>query len=147
VTNDPVGGAVADNPVAVRRKRILYLAIVATLLVGVATARWAWTRSSGIVNPGAAVKAPTEVDFDFVVAMGTSERVQAGETMTVMPDVLHAKVGQVIRIDNQDDVASDVGPFRVPARSVLTQKFTKPGTFIGRCVISPTGSARIIVTS
>lgn len=126
------------------------MVLLGTIAVALVAFGVVWSierRPTTRANPGAPVKAATSVDFDYVVSPGTAERVRAGEPMTVMPEVLTAKVGQVIRIDNRDSEASDVGPFRVPARSVLTQRFTKAGTFIGRCVLSPTGSARIIVAA
>ncbi len=129
------------------RRRNLYLAIVATIVIAASVFQLTRGSTSGPKNPGSAVNASTKADFDYVVEAGTSAKVKAGASMTLMPEVLQAKVGQVIRIDNRDDVATDVGPFRVPAKSVLTQKFTKAGTFIGRCVLSPTGSTRIVVTA
>jgi hypothetical protein len=132
------------NPVG---RRNLYLAIVAVIVIAASAFQLTRGSTSGPKNPGSAVEASTQADFDYVVEVGTSAKVKAGASLTLTPEILQAKVGQVIQIDIRDDVATDVGPFRVPAKSVLTQKFTKAGTFIGRCVLSPTGSTRIVVTA
>jgi plastocyanin len=80
------------------------------------------------------------VDFDYVVPAGAGRRLDRGERLTILPDELDAKVGQVIRIVNQDDRGHTVGPFFVAAASTLVQRFSSPGTFTGTCSVHPGGT-------
>ncbi len=126
-------------------RRPAYLALIALLVISIGGWQLRSNRLDQRSNPGEAVSGEVLADFDYIVPLGTSSRAAAGETIEIMPAELQARVGQVIRIRNLDRRAVDVGPFRVPAQSTLVQRFTKPGTFIGVCVLSPTGSARIVV--
>ncbi len=85
-------------------------------------------------------------DLDFVVPRGASAQARRGIASDAMPSVVRAAVGDVIRIVNNDTEPVDVGPFRVPAGAVLQQRLTRKGTFVGNCVISPTGRSELIVS-
>lgn len=128
-----------------RKFRAAYFGLLILLIAGVGGWQWQAGRADKKKNPGVRVEGTATATYDYVVPAGTSDRAAAGETIEIMPNELRAKVGEVIRIENRDDHAIDVGPFRVPAKSTLLQKFSKPGEFVGVCLLSPTGSARIIV--
>lgn len=55
------------------------------------------------------------------------------------------RVGEVIRIVNEDDRGHLVGPFFVGANETLIQRFTSPGEFIGECTVHPSGQLVLTV--
>jgi len=91
------------------------------------------------------VQGATSVDFDYTIPRGTAARVARGDDVEIVPRRLDARVGQVIRIRNDDDQGQAVGPFYVAARSTLTQRFLSAGTFAGQCTVHPDGAIRLVV--
>lgn len=77
----------------------------------------------------------TEATFDFLVPKGTGELVQRGNEVKIIPNPLVMRVGDVIRIRNQDSVGFTVGPFYVGPNQTMTQIATSPGTFKGACLL------------
>lgn len=146
--SEPVPGVAGDlavQPASRRPSRLVVAALVLTLVVAGVLGFTKWRDSNRSVNPGASVSA-TRADFDYVIPAGTAEQLRTGASLDVMPDVLRVKLGDVIRIRNDDDYAADVGPFRVPAHSTITQKMTRKGTYLGYCVLSPSGKSELIVS-
>jgi plastocyanin len=87
-----------------------------------------------------------EYDFDYVVPFGTGRRVKGGEKVEIVPRTLEAKVGQRIRIVNEDSQGVAVGIFWVPAGRTVAMEFTSPGVLEGECDIHPSGKFTIEVT-
>lgn len=83
----------------------------------------------------------------FEVPKGTAQRQRAGEEIEIMPADLEMKVGDTIRIVNNDDIVQIVGPYTVGAGQTLRQTFTEPGTIVGTCSLSATGEVRINITA
>jgi hypothetical protein len=81
----------------------------------------------------------------YVIPPGTSAEVQAGERVDLLPARLDVRVGDVIQIVNRDDRGQVIGPFYVAARSTMTQRFTAPGSFVGRCTVHLSGQIRLTV--
>ncbi|HLU30683.1 MAG TPA: hypothetical protein VK088_02895, partial [Acidimicrobiia bacterium] len=52
---------------------------------------------------------------EVVVPLGTGERLERGEIVDLMPAELNLKVGDTIRIRNEDVVFQEVGPYFVAA--------------------------------
>jgi plastocyanin len=84
-------------------------------------------------------------DWSYVIPAGTGERIDRGQPVDVLPAEIDARVGQVIRIVNEDSRGHLVGPFYVGARETLTQRFASPGSFTGRCSVHPSGDLRLVV--
>jgi plastocyanin len=55
----------------------------------------------------------------------------------VFPTFLDVKVGDTIRIINDDDRGHTMGTFYVLAKSTLTYRFTTAGVFKGECTVNP----------
>jgi plastocyanin len=92
------------------------------------------------------VESATEpADLAFTIPAGTGERMDRGEPVEILPAVLDARVGDVISIVNEDDRGHVVGPFYVGRHESLTQRFTSPGTFSGRCSVHPSGEVELNV--
>ena len=83
---------------------------------------------------------------EFVVPLGTAERLAAGEDVVVMPSPVEFRVGDTIRIRNEDVVDQSVGPYQVAAGSEFELTFGAPGRYQGYCPLSEGDSYEIIVT-
>jgi hypothetical protein len=90
-------------------------------------------------GPGARNAVVEIADFEYAIPAGTGARLDRGEEVELLPAVIEARVGQTIRIVNDDDRDYLLGPFPIGAGQTLTQEFTQPGTFIGECVVHPSG--------
>lgn len=86
-----------------------------------------------------AIGADEPVDYEYVIPYGTSVRIDQGQTVDLMPRELNVKVGESIRIRNQDGRDYMVGPFFVTAGQSLAMRFTHPGQLSGVCTMNPEG--------
>jgi hypothetical protein len=85
------------------------------------------------------------VEHEYVVPLGTGDRIDAGEEVEIVPRKLEVKVGDSIRIVNDDVQGVNVGIFWVPAGRTATMEFTTPGTLTGECDVHPDGAFTIEV--
>lgn len=87
------------------------------------------------------VEDPTavEVDYEYVIPLGTGAKFDAGEVVEILPGEMTVRVGEVMRIVNQDDRQHLIGPFFVGAGETLTQRFASAGEFTGLCTVHPSG--------
>ena len=53
----------------------------------------------------------TTFEHDYTIPLGTAERIDAGEVVEIVPPELTVKVGEAIRIVNEDDEGHVVGVF------------------------------------
>lgn len=83
----------------------------------------------------AVVSDDTEADFEYTVPRGTSDYVRLGQPVKIIPNPLIMRVGDVIRIRNQDTIGYSVGPFYVGPNQTMTQIATSPGSFKGMCLL------------
>jgi plastocyanin len=88
----------------------------------------------------------SEVLHEFVVPVGTEAALDAGETVELVPQVLDVRVGDSIRIRNEDVSTAQVGIFNVAAGETVTMRFTTPGELVGECDVHPSGEFRIRVS-
>ncbi|MEY2755028.1 MAG: hypothetical protein RJB65_1386 [Actinomycetota bacterium] len=84
-------------------------------------------------------------DYEYVVPYGTSVRINAGQVVDLMPQYLEVRVGETIRIKNQDSRDYMIGPFFVAAAQTLSMRFTQEGTLSGTCTMNPEGIFEIKV--
>lgn len=80
-----------------------------------------------------------EADYEFIIPFGAGARFDAGEAVEVLPGEMTVRVGEVMRIINQDNREHLIGPFFVGAGEVLVQRFASPGEFTGLCTVHPSG--------
>jgi plastocyanin len=83
---------------------------------------------------------------EIVVPAGTQARLERGETVVVMPAELRLRVGDTLRIRNEDAVEQAVGPFVVAAGEVFELRYGAPGEYEGYCPLSEGETYRIVVT-
>jgi hypothetical protein len=122
----------------VTSRRLVGFALVVAAVVGVIGCAGGGphaARTSGEASPG----------LRYVIPAGTSAEIEAGRHIDLLPAELRARVGDVIQIVNRDDRGQVIGPFYVAARSTMTQRFTAPGTFVGRCTVHVSGQIRLTV--
>lgn len=82
----------------------------------------------------------TELAYDFTIPPGTAGRIAAGEEIEIMPAELIVKVGDAIRITNNDSADHVVGVFFVASGETLTQRFNSEGVLSGECSVHPSGA-------
>lgn len=111
------------------------------LLVGLMLAGCSEGRGALLVDDPDAVSA----DYEYRIPGGTAERITAGETVEILPAQLTVKVGEVIRIVNEDAAGHFVGIFYVGPGETVTQRFASPGEFSGLCTIHPSGQITLSV--
>ncbi|MEZ5238672.1 MAG: hypothetical protein R2716_06890 [Microthrixaceae bacterium] len=87
-----------------------------------------------------------DYDYDYVIPFGTGRRLDGGEEVEIVPAELDVKVGERIRIVNEDVRGAAVGIFWVPAERTVAMEFTTPGTLSGECDVHPSGVFTINVT-
>ena len=97
--------------------------------------------------PATEAAADAPADIEYVIPAGTGERIDAGERVEILPRQLDARVGELIRIENEDDRGQLLGPFFVGAGETLSQRFPSPGTYEGQCSVHPSGELRVVVTA
>ena len=78
-------------------------------------------------------------DHEYVVPAGTAERAAAGEVVDLMPAEIVVRVGETLRIRNDDSYLAMVGPFVVGPGETLTHRFTEPGVIEGFCSLNAEG--------
>lgn len=83
--------------------------------------------------------------YEFVIPVGAGDALDAGTPLEILPGELDVRVGETIRIVNEDDRGHTVGPFFVGANETLTQRFSSPGEFVGVCTVHPSGQIVLVV--
>jgi len=125
--------------------------IVATIVAGVVIATVVMGSrgtDSADDRPGIeVVSGRSSVTHSFVVPPGASARTAQGEDLGIVPQVLEVRVGDTIRIRNDDDVYARVGIFSVAPHSTVTMRFTTPGHLEGACDVHPSGRFAIEVAA
>lgn len=91
--------------------------------------------------------ATSRADFEFVISAGTGERIDRGEDPAIFPRRLDVRVGQVIKITNEDNRGHVIGPFYVGRGESITQRFASPGTYRGECSAHPDRAVEIRISS
>lgn len=116
-----------------RRLRPAFVLLLAVLLLSGACSS---------ADPGALVVEDSvsgSADYEYLIAEGTGDRIRAGEDVEILPAELEVRVGETIRIVNDDDEGHFVGVFYVASGETVTQRFASPGEYTGQCTIHPSG--------
>jgi plastocyanin len=92
-----------------------------------------------------AIEGVDAATYEFVIPVGAGEALDAGTPLEILPGELDVRVGETIRIVNEDDRGHTVGPFFVGANETLTQRFSSPGEFVGVCTVHPSGQIVLVV--
>jgi hypothetical protein len=81
-----------------------------------------------------------EFAHDYLIPPGTAGRIAAGDDVEIVPAELVVKVGDAIRIVNDDTEDHIVGVFFVAAGETLTQRFKSAAVLEGECSVHPSGA-------
>lgn len=81
-----------------------------------------------------------QATYEYVIPPGAGDALAAGEPLRIVPGRFEAKVGESVRIVNQDRQGHNVGPWYVGPNETLFQKFTSPGVYEGLCTVHPSGA-------
>lgn len=120
--------------------------IVITLALGLGWGVTACGDSTPSGTPGInSADAEADADHDYLIPAGTGARLDAGERVEIIPAELDVRVGEVIRIVNEDERGHVIGAFYVGAGETLSQRFSTPGTLQGECSVHPSGSFTLTV--
>lgn len=89
----------------------------------------------------------TSYEHDYLIPPGTADRIAAGQPVEIVPAELVVRVGDAIRIVNNDSADHVVGVFFVAAGETLTQRFNSEGMLAGECSVHPSGSFTLRVVA
>jgi len=87
-----------------------------------------------------------QATYEFVIPPGAGDALAAGEPLRIVPARFEAKVGESVRIVNNDRQGHNVGPWYVGPNETVKQKFTSPGVYEGLCSVHPSGAMVLEVT-
>jgi hypothetical protein len=126
-------------------RRLLQLLILIAAIIGLSS----WLSScspSATSAPGInAAEADAIPDYDYLIPLGTGAKLDAGERVEIIPADLVVRVGEVLRITNEDDRGHVIGAFYVASGETLRQRFASPGVLQGDCSVHPSGSFTLTV--
>ena len=98
------------------------------------------------VGPGLT---PTEsasaATYEYTIPLGAGEALDSGTSLEILPAELVTRVGETIRIVNEDDRGHNVGPWFIGANETMNQEFTSAGEFEGVCTVHPSGQLILVV--
>ncbi len=134
---------VATATAPVRRRRDVSRATMSKLAGAVLIALFAVAAVScgGDASSGAKPKV-----VDIIVPPGTQDKLDRGELVNVMPALLEFRVGDTLRVRNDDSNVQFAGPYRVRPGEQFELKFGAPGRFAGLCELSGGARYEIIIT-
>lgn len=119
-------------------------ALALCLSLGVAVGG-ALSLASWVLSGGTSARPPET--FEFVIPAGTSERIQAGESVRAIPADLTFLVGDTLVLRNADSAPHAMGPYPVEAGSTLRIPLTVPTTRSYLCTFHPQGAVDLVVGS
>jgi hypothetical protein len=126
-------------------KRLLTPLLLIAALLGLSS--WITAcASSTPARPGiSAADSEVTPDYDYLIPLGTGARLDAGERIEIIPADLQVRVGEVLRIINEDERGHVIGAFYVASGETLRQRFASPGVLEGECSVHPSGSFTLTV--
>ena len=86
-----------------------------------------------------------EYAYELIIPAGTAERLASGEEVDLMPSRRTFRVGDTIRVKNEDVVDQAVGPYVVGAGQEFEVTFGAPGVYQGYCPLSADNRYEIVV--
>jgi plastocyanin len=95
------------------------------------------------LQPSAPARRGRTIEYD--VPAGTAARLARGEAVSIVPARIVGRVGDTLRLVNNDERTHTVGPFIVSPGQRLTIPLARVGTYIGACSLHPSRRVAIVV--
>ncbi|MCB9437298.1 MAG: hypothetical protein H6673_09960 [Anaerolineales bacterium] len=101
-----------------------------------------------VVTVTGAVQESDSREYKIVIPAGTGDRIAAGETVDIIPDEIHLKLGKqdILVIENHDSTGHRISDFWVGAGETLRQEFHTPAVYHGECTVHQHAQIQIIIT-
>ena len=93
-------------------------------------------------EPAAASWAPAR---EIVIPLGAQARLDAGDRVEVLETEIRVKVGEAVRIRNDDVVDHVIGPYYLQSGAALQQTYRTPQTIQYVCFVNPTEAINLVV--
>jgi plastocyanin len=125
------------------RSGLIRWVVLLVLLPGVVVGALAIGRSLADDDEGFRIEDAadaTSFDHEYLIPLGTADRIAAGEEVAIVPRELVVHVGESIRIVNEDEQGHQVGIFYVGPGQTLTQRFRSAGELENSCTVHPSGA-------
>ena len=82
---------------------------------------------------------------EIVIPLGAQARLDAGEPVAVLREEIRVKVGEAVRIRNDDVVDHVIGPYYLQSGAALQQTYRAPQTIQYVCFVNPTEAISLVV--
>jgi hypothetical protein len=83
---------------------------------------------------------------EIIVPAGTQDKLNRGEIVDVMPALLEFRVGDTLRVRNDDSHVQYAGPYRVLPGEQFELEYGAPGRYGGQCDLSGNARYEIVIT-
>jgi hypothetical protein len=83
---------------------------------------------------------------EIIVPAGTQDKLDRGEIVDVMPALLEFRVGDTLRVRNDDSHVQYAGPYRVLPGEQFELEYGAPGRYGGLCDLSGNARYEIVIT-
>jgi len=93
-------------------------------------------------EPVAASWAPAR---EIVIPLGAQARLDAGDRVEILETEIRVKVGETVRIRNDDVVDHVIGPYYLQSGAALQQTYRTPQTIQYVCFVNPTEAINLVV--
>jgi len=82
----------------------------------------------------------------YVVPAGTGDLIAEGKAKDLVPELMHANVGDTLLLVNEDDRVHVVGPFSVRPGETFEFVFPNAGVYVGACSLNAVQETKVIVS-
>ena len=82
---------------------------------------------------------------EIVIPAGAQARLDAGERVEILETEIRVKVGETVRIRNDDVVDHVIGPYYLQSGAALQQTYRTPQTIQYVCYVNPTEAINLVV--
>jgi hypothetical protein len=82
---------------------------------------------------------------EIVIPVGAQARLDAGERVEILETEIRVKVGETVRIRNDDVVDHVIGPYYLQSGAALQQTYRTPQTIQYVCFVNPSEAINLVV--